>query len=63
MTLTYLKVKGWLFWMYHVFLSYFTYAHVFIFLCSSSSPPGVFLEKDYEIYRDYNVDGQLLHYR
>ncbi|CAK7289154.1 Rho GTPase-activating protein 39 [Vulpes lagopus] len=29
----------------------------------SSSPPGVFLEKDYEIYRDYNVDGQLLHYR
>ncbi|XP_044100635.1 rho GTPase-activating protein 39 isoform X2 [Neovison vison] len=30
---------------------------------ASSSPPGVFLEKDYEIYRDYNVDGQLLHYR
>lgn len=29
----------------------------------SSSPPGVFLEKDYEIYRDYNADGQLLHYR
>uniref|UniRef100_A0A2K6LJ82 Rho GTPase-activating protein 39 n=1 Tax=Rhinopithecus bieti TaxID=61621 RepID=A0A2K6LJ82_RHIBE len=29
----------------------------------SSSPPGVFLEKDYEIYRDYSVDGQLLHYR
>lgn len=29
----------------------------------SSSPPGVFLEKDYEIYRDYNVDGHLLHYR
>lgn len=30
---------------------------------SSSSPPGVFLEKDYEIYRDYSADGQLLHYR
>ncbi|XP_058421169.1 rho GTPase-activating protein 39 isoform X4 [Diceros bicornis minor] len=30
---------------------------------SSSPPPGVFLEKDYEIYRDYNADGQLLHYR
>ncbi|XP_055204564.1 rho GTPase-activating protein 39 isoform X3 [Gorilla gorilla gorilla] len=29
----------------------------------SSSPPGVFLEKDYEIYRDYSADGQLLHYR
>uniref|UniRef100_A0A7N5KLD1 Rho GTPase activating protein 39 n=1 Tax=Ailuropoda melanoleuca TaxID=9646 RepID=A0A7N5KLD1_AILME len=29
----------------------------------SSSPPGVFLEKDCEIYRDYNVDGRLLHYR
>ncbi|XP_055143677.1 rho GTPase-activating protein 39 isoform X2 [Symphalangus syndactylus] len=29
----------------------------------SSSPPGVFLEKDYEIYRDYGADGQLLHYR
>ncbi|XP_008068157.1 rho GTPase-activating protein 39 isoform X2 [Carlito syrichta] len=28
----------------------------------SSSPPGVFLEKDYEIYRDYSADGQLLHY-
>ncbi|XP_011905657.1 PREDICTED: rho GTPase-activating protein 39 isoform X3 [Cercocebus atys] len=30
---------------------------------TSSSPPGVFLEKDYEIYRDYSADGQLLHYR
>ncbi|XP_030660651.1 rho GTPase-activating protein 39 isoform X2 [Nomascus leucogenys] len=29
----------------------------------SSSPPGVFLEKDYEIYRDYSADSQLLHYR
>ncbi|XP_028918491.1 rho GTPase-activating protein 39 isoform X2 [Ornithorhynchus anatinus] len=29
----------------------------------SSSPPGVFIEKDYEIYRDYNAEGQLLHYR
>ncbi|XP_068957048.1 rho GTPase-activating protein 39 isoform X2 [Petaurus breviceps papuanus] len=29
----------------------------------SSSPSGVFLEKDYEIYRDYNAEGQLLHYR
>ncbi|XP_037022397.2 rho GTPase-activating protein 39 isoform X3 [Artibeus jamaicensis] len=29
----------------------------------SSSPPGMFLEKDYEIYRDYSADGQLLHYR
>ncbi|KAM5314723.1 rho GTPase-activating protein 39 isoform 3-T3 [Glossophaga mutica] len=29
----------------------------------SSSPPGAFLEKDYEIYRDYSADGQLLHYR
>ncbi|KAF6098531.1 Rho GTPase activating protein 39 [Phyllostomus discolor] len=29
----------------------------------SSSPPGVFLEKDYEMYRDYSADGQLLHYR
>nr|XP_005291168.1 rho GTPase-activating protein 39 isoform X1 [Chrysemys picta bellii] len=28
----------------------------------SSSPPGVF-EKEYEIYRDYNAEGQLLHYR
>ena len=36
---------------------------VFILLCFSSSPPGVFLEKDYEIYRDYSADGQLLHYR
>ncbi|XP_055981271.1 rho GTPase-activating protein 39 [Sorex fumeus] len=30
---------------------------------SSSLPPGVFLEKDYEVYRDYTADGQLLHYR
>ncbi|XP_045716775.1 rho GTPase-activating protein 39 isoform X1 [Phyllostomus hastatus] len=29
----------------------------------SPSPPGAFLEKDYEIYRDYGADGQLLHYR
>ncbi|XP_036278456.1 rho GTPase-activating protein 39 isoform X5 [Pipistrellus kuhlii] len=29
----------------------------------SSSPPGVFPEKDYEVYRDYSADGQLLHYR
>ncbi|XP_062935962.1 rho GTPase-activating protein 39 isoform X2 [Cynocephalus volans] len=29
----------------------------------SSSPPGVFLEKDYEVYRDYGADGQLLHCR
>lgn len=36
---------------------------VFHFAYFSSSPPGVFLEKDYEIYRDYNADGQLLHYR
>ncbi|XP_054981822.1 rho GTPase-activating protein 39 isoform X1 [Sorex araneus] len=30
---------------------------------SSSLPPGVFLEKDYEVYRDYTADSQLLHYR
>ncbi|KAM4865191.1 rho GTPase-activating protein 39 isoform 1-T3 [Thomomys bottae] len=30
---------------------------------SSSSPPGVFLEKEYEVYQDYSVDSQLLHYR
>lgn len=30
---------------------------------SSYSPPGVLLEKDYEVYRDYSADGQLLHYR
>ncbi|XP_052604127.1 rho GTPase-activating protein 39 isoform X2 [Peromyscus californicus insignis] len=30
---------------------------------SSCSPPGVLLEKDYEVYRDYSADGQLLHYR
>ncbi|XP_053414143.1 rho GTPase-activating protein 39 isoform X3 [Nycticebus coucang] len=29
----------------------------------SSSPPAVFLDKDYEVYRDCSVDGQLLHYR
>ncbi|XP_008832606.1 rho GTPase-activating protein 39 isoform X2 [Nannospalax galili] len=29
----------------------------------SCSPPGVLLEKDYEVYRDYSADGQLLHYR
>lgn len=29
----------------------------------SSSPPGVFPEKDYEVHRDYSADGQLLHYR
>ncbi|NWX93075.1 RHG39 protein, partial [Nothoprocta pentlandii] len=28
----------------------------------SSSPSGVF-EKEYDIYRDYNAEGQLLHYR
>ncbi|XP_027416224.1 rho GTPase-activating protein 39 isoform X2 [Bos indicus x Bos taurus] len=30
---------------------------------SSSSPSGVLLEKDYEVYRDYSVDGHLLHCR
>ncbi|CAH6791106.1 rho GTPase-activating protein 39 isoform X2 [Phodopus roborovskii] len=30
---------------------------------SSCSPPGVLLEKDYEVYRDHSADGQLLHYR
>ncbi|XP_049621813.1 rho GTPase-activating protein 39 isoform X2 [Suncus etruscus] len=30
---------------------------------SSSLPPGVYLEKDYEVYRDYTADGQMLHYR
>ncbi|XP_054981824.1 rho GTPase-activating protein 39 isoform X3 [Sorex araneus] len=30
---------------------------------TSSLPPGVFLEKDYEVYRDYTADSQLLHYR
>ncbi|XP_060249565.1 rho GTPase-activating protein 39 isoform X7 [Ovis aries] len=29
----------------------------------SSSPSGVLLEKDYEVYRDYSVDGHLLHCR
>ncbi|KAM9198067.1 rho GTPase-activating protein 39 isoform 2-T2 [Dugong dugon] len=29
----------------------------------SSPPPGVFLEKGCETYRDYGVDGPLLHYR
>ncbi|XP_077022580.1 rho GTPase-activating protein 39 isoform X2 [Tamandua tetradactyla] len=29
----------------------------------SSSPSGVFLEKDCEVFRDHSVDGQLLHYR
>lgn len=47
-----------------VLLNDCTYIHVsFILLYFSSSPPGVFLEKDYEIYRDYSADGQLLHYR
>ncbi|KAM6148307.1 rho GTPase-activating protein 39 isoform 2-T2 [Rhynchocyon petersi] len=32
--------------------------------CSSSSPPpGMLLEKDYETYRDYSTDGPLLQYR
>ncbi|XP_060053031.1 rho GTPase-activating protein 39 isoform X3 [Erinaceus europaeus] len=30
---------------------------------ASSSPPGAYLDKDYEVYRDYTADGQLLHYR
>ncbi|XP_044784317.2 rho GTPase-activating protein 39 isoform X6 [Bubalus bubalis] len=30
---------------------------------TSSSPSGVLLEKDYEVYRDYSVDGHLLHCR
>ncbi|XP_006879283.1 PREDICTED: rho GTPase-activating protein 39 [Elephantulus edwardii] len=30
---------------------------------SSSPPPGVLLEKDYETYQDYSTDGPLLHYR
>ncbi|KAM5281905.1 rho GTPase-activating protein 39 isoform 2-T2 [Ctenodactylus gundi] len=29
----------------------------------SSSPPGILQEKDCEVYRDYSMDGQLLHYR
>jgi hypothetical protein len=29
----------------------------------SSPPPGMLLEKDYEVYREYGADGQLLHYR
>uniref|UniRef100_A0A452DSP7 Rho GTPase-activating protein 39 n=1 Tax=Capra hircus TaxID=9925 RepID=A0A452DSP7_CAPHI len=30
---------------------------------AASSPSGVLLEKDYEVYRDYSVDGHLLHCR
>lgn len=40
------------------------HSHILILLLSSSSlPPGVYLEKDYEVYRDYTADGQMLHYR
>lgn len=42
---------------------YFGSRLLFTLLHFSSSPSGVLLEKDYEVYRDYSVDGHLLHCR
>lgn len=44
-------------------LYFFCSRLLFTLLHFSSSPSGVLLEKDYEVYRDYSVDGHLLHCR